>query len=297
MAAVQSLRVLVTGGSGFVGSAVTADLTRRGHSVIATTTRDAAPRDQSIDWVIWDALVEPVPAIEWQAIDVILHLALPRRPLDHPDNATAIFETCVAVTFHLLEVARRHGIGRVLAASTGDALGAAGCAREDEEVYRPTSFYGTAKACQELLMRRFEGGDGGVILRFFHPYGPGGDAFLVNRMLQRVVADELIEIEGPDGIEVNPVWIDDLARGVCQAVESRHGGVFHFAGPDTLRLRALLELCGGVSQHEPRIRTRDEPAPGGHAGDFERAVRVLGYHPTVGVGEGVSRLLAAQSPA
>ena len=241
MAAAQSLRVLVTGGSGFIGTAVTTHLTARGHSIVATTTRPSAAREKSVEWVVWDALVEPLPDIDWRTIDVIVHLALPRQPLDDPDQARAIFETSVGATFHLLVAARRHGIARVLAASTGDALGTGERAREDEERYRPTSFYGTAKACQELLMR-FDGGEYEAgILRFFHPYGPGGDAFLVNRLLRRVMAGEPIEIEGTNGIDLNPMWIDDLARGIRQAVESRATGTFHFAGPETIGLRSLIE--------------------------------------------------------
>ena len=92
MAAAQSLRVLVPGGSGFIGTAVTTHLTARGHSIVATTTRPSAAREKSVEWVVWDALVEPLPDIDWRTIDVIVHLALPRQPLDDPDQARAIFE-------------------------------------------------------------------------------------------------------------------------------------------------------------------------------------------------------------
>ena len=284
---------MVTGGSGFIGTAVIAHLAARGHPVVATTTRPGPHLDRSAHWVVWDALVEPVPAVEWGAIDVIVHLALPRKPHTGPDKRRAIFETSVVATFHLLESARRYGIGRVLVASTGDALGATGCAQEDDECHRPASFYGTAKACEELVARCRDDTVASGILRFFHPYGPGGEAYLVNRLLRQVIAGERIEIEEPNGIDLNPVWIDDLATGICLAVESRHGGIFHFAGPETVTLRALVELSGEISRREPRVQLRKGHVRGGHAGDFRRAARVLGYRPAVGVREGVSALLAA----
>ena len=207
---------------------------------------------------------------------MIVHLALPRKPHTGPDKRRAIFETSVVATFHLLESARRYGIGRVLVASTGDALGATGCAQEDDECHRPASFYGTAKACEELVARCRDDTVASGILRFFHPYGPGGEAYLVNRLLRQVIAGERIEIEEPNGIDLNPVWIDDLATGICLAVDSRHGGIFHFAGPETVTLRALVELSGEISRREPRVQLRKGHVRGGHAGDFRRARPCLG---------------------
>ena len=242
--------VLVTGGSGFVGSAVVTGLLARKHEVVATSNvlTEAMTEHPGLSWVLWDALVEPLPKIDWARLDTVLHLAMPERLFDFPEGAVPVYELGVASTFRLLEAARRHGVRRLAVASTGNVLGACGGpARETNLLYLPLSFYGTAKACMELLVRGYEPILSTAILRFYHPYGPGGDRFLVNRLVRLVAEGKEITIEGADGILLNPVWVEEMAEGVCAAVVSDAAGVFHFGGPDVLTLRRLIELIGSTA--------------------------------------------------
>ncbi len=294
----RSLKVLVTGGSGFVGGAVVAELARRGHQVTATTRRfsERLPTAQNLRWIVWDALDKPLPDADWDNLEVILHLASPAKVFDFPERALPIFELAVAASFRLLESARRRGIRRVLVASTGDVLGSREQpASENDALYMPNSFYGAAKACSELLVRSYQSILSTAILRFYHPYGPGGERFLINRLVRSVAEGKEVRIEGRDGVTLNPVWIEDLALGVCQAIESSETGIFHFAGPETLTLRELLETIGSVVHREPFIRSEAGPCIQQHAGIYEATHRILGYSPIVSVRDGLGRLL--RSPA
>jgi UDP-glucose 4-epimerase len=287
--------VLVTGASGFVGRAVVAQLSRRGHRVIATATAGAQlPSAAGLEWVIWDATTAPLPPVDWSEVEVVLHLAMPRGVFDFPEHAGPLYELAVTATYRLLDTAYKRGVPRVLGASTGDVLGATGHPLdEDDTTYAPSSFYGAAKACAELLLRAYQGQLSTGVLRFFHPYGTGGDRFLVNRLVRAVAEGEAVTIEGRDGIVLNPVWVEDLALGVCAAVESHHTGVFHFAGPETVTLRELLETIGVLLQRQPVIRMSASAPVQRHCGAFEGTTRLLGYQPQVGVHEGLSRVVAS----
>jgi len=290
----QQRSLLVTGGSGFVGRAVVAELLNRGHRVTATATAGSEhlPPAPNLRWLRWDVTSDSLPGVDWSEVDVILHLAVPRLPFAFPEQAVPTFELAVAATFRLLEVARREGVGRVLAASTADVLRAHGRpACEDDVLYEPHSFYGSTKASLELLLRAYDAVLQIGVLRLFHPYGPGGDRFLVNRFVRFVAEGTEVRIEGRDGILVNPVWIDDLAHGVCLAVESNATGIFHFAGPETVTLRQLLETIGGLLNKPPRIRCDAGEGVQRHHATFARTTRLLGYHPRVGVSEGLRRLV------
>lgn len=294
----KSLNVLVTGGSGFVGRALLRELLAHGHRVLATTRHPerCLPGDGPLRWVVWDALRRPLPDIEWSGIDAVVHLAAPTENIAGPGSAAAHYQLSVAATFHLLEQAVRHGIGRFLLASTGDVLGGTdGPAREDDVCYRPDSFYGAAKACGELLTRSFRPLLKTTILRFYHPYGPHGDRFLINRLLRRVAAGEVLTVEGEDGILLNPVWVDDLAEGVRLALEVGAPGLFHLAGPEMVTLRQLGRLMGDLVGRPPVFVTVARPAVQRHAGDDSAARRVLGYHPRVGLREGLLRLLGTEA--
>lgn len=278
------LTVLVTGAPGFVGRAVTTQLSARGHSVIGAGPEHSAT-------IGWDALREPLPKVDWDSLDAIIHLAVPPRAAEFPDQAAANYELSIAATFRLLETARQHGIVRFLLASTGHVLQSSNVPHSEEDVrYCPINFYGTAKACAELLVRAYAGCLSAAVLRFYYPYGPGGDRFLVNRLLHLVAEGREISIEGDKGILLNPVWIEDLARGVALALESTDTGVFHFAGSETLTLRELLEMMGRLVGHEPVIRTTHASPPRRHDASFERSRRLLGYDPKISMKEGLRRL-------
>ena len=289
---VHPLSVLVTGGSGFVGRAVVERLLDQGCRVIATTT-SAKPRcdEPRVRWVCWDASRTKLPEVAWESLDAIIHLATPRNLFTFPQGADALYSVAVEATFHLLEKARAHGLKRFLAASTGDVLGPSeGLASEDDRDYRPSSFYGAAKACEELLVQSYENALPAAVLRFYHPYGPGGDRFLINRLWNAARNRQEIRIEGQEGILLNPVWLDDLVNGICLALESHESGVFHLAGPEQATLFQLVTLMGEVLEIEPLIRHLPGAPVNRHAGSYERSRKLLGYVPEVGLVEGLRRL-------
>ena len=296
----RPMKILLTGGTGFIGQAVLRELLQRGHQVVTTarTFFDNLPLDANLEWVLWDGAKQALPIVQWPQFQAILHLAAATNSASLPDNAQEVYELSAGAAFRFLEVARLNGVARVLVASTGDVLGPAPSgACEHDVLYYPTSLYGAAKACAELLVRSYRDALSTAILRFYHPFGPGGDRFLVNRLLYSVVEGRVIKIEGQDGIRLNPVWIDDLAVGVRQAVESDHAGIFHFAGPQTMSLRDLVSTIGKLAGREPVIQSIAAPCIQRHVGSFEQTTRTLGYRPKVSIEEGLTRMLASQKAA
>src|SRR5437879_4259929 len=97
--------VLVTGGSGFVGWAVLAELASRGCAVTATYTGPPGrlPVRPGVTWLQWAATRELLPAVEWAGLAGVVHLAAPRDLFDFPGQAAAMYETMVASTFRLVE--------------------------------------------------------------------------------------------------------------------------------------------------------------------------------------------------
>jgi len=288
------LRILITGASGFVGRPAALALVRRGHRVIAAShvlTPDL-PADPHLQWIKWDATEEPLPQLEWDGLDAILHLAIPCGHFAFPDAVPALYETTVASVHRLYQKAYRHGVPRVLIASTGDVLGSREQpAAEDDVLYQPDTFYGTAKACAELFARFYQSHLSSSILRFYHPYGPGGDRFLINRLIRWIMDEREIAMEGENGIRLNPVWVEDLAQGVCLAVEKGISGVFHFGGPDYLSLRQLAELIGSLMNKKPTITSKDVPCIQRHAGAFAQTARMLDYYPQTSIRAGLEKLI------
>jgi UDP-glucose 4-epimerase len=287
------LNILITGASGFVGRAAAHALAAEGHRIVGTTTHTPAPEAPAIRWVHWDAATLPIPEVNWQEVEAVLHLAVPPDIFRFPGQARPLFETTVAATFHLLQHALSlPRVRRVVIASTGSVLAPGnGPAREDDVRYQPASFYGAAKACAELLCRAYEGLVSTAVLRLYHPYGPGGGRFLVNRVLDAVRNGREVCIEGESGILLNPVWIEDAAAGISRAMQSQSTGIFHIGGPETISFRNMLDLMGDLTGVPPLIRVLPHKFGEPHACRFDRSTTELGFQPRVGLRAGLQKLL------
>jgi nucleoside-diphosphate-sugar epimerase len=289
------MRFLITGASGFVGHAVTRRLLAEGHQVIATTTSRMPEDEPDLHWMLWNGNDSAVPIIDYGTLDGIIHMASPRDRGFFPEAAQANFNLSVASTFGLLEQARINKLRFVLT-STGDVASGEKVALETMGNYSPSSFYGAALAAAEVMVRQYMPITSAAILRLFHPYGNGGDAFLVNRLFRRIAGGQCIYLQGKVGIQLNPIWIDDVADGFAKALASTEAGVFHLAGPEQLSLRDLAIVMGKVMGKKPIFEITAGQPPDGHVGDCTRSRGSLGHEARIDMATGL-QLLAEQTHA
>lgn len=290
----KKLKILILGGSGFIGSAVIPELLSRGHQVITTFCHEQPAYEDSsgITWIAWDGTKQCLPEIEWREIDAALHLANDSDMRDFPTKAGSIYQVLVESVLNLLQKAYINGISRVVLVSTGDVLSEnIQIASEEDRNYDPKSFYGTAKACAELIANSYWGPISTAVLRLFHPYGTGGERFLINRLIMSVKEGKEVPIEGRDGIIISPIHINDVARGIAIALESKAQGIFHLSGPNIMSLRSLLELLGKLIGREPIIKCLPKRPAGGHAAFHTHTKEILGYVPSISIETGIRALL------
>lgn len=286
--------ILILGGSGFIGKAVISELLKRRYRVIATYNRNKQSSKDflNLHWILWDATKEALPNINWNNISAILHLANCSDLHNFPKNARQIYRISIESTFNILDKAYRSKIKRVVIASTGAVLGGNNTINSEFNSYSPINFYAASKACAEILVNEYSSIVSTAVLRFFYPYGNGGERYLVGRLINNVKKGEEILIEGRNGVIVNPVYLSDLAKGVALALESDAKGIFHLPGLEKISLRGLIELIGKLVGKRPIIKVISQKTPGGHAGFYSRAKKILGYVPEVSLKEGIERTLS-----
>ncbi|MDW8067541.1 MAG: SDR family oxidoreductase [Anaerolineae bacterium] len=300
---------LVTGGAGFIGSHLVEALVARGERVrvlddFSTGRWEnlAAVRDR-IE-VIRGDIRDPLTV--GQAVDgvrVVVHLAARVSVEQSLQNPRETMEVNSGGTLNLLEAARRTGVARFLFASSAAVYGdhTRLPLREDRPL-GPLSPYAASKVAGEALCHAYRAAYGlpVVILRFFNIYGPRQDpqspyagviSIFVGRMRRG-----LPPIIYGDGQQTRDfVYVGDVVEALIRAGEQERavGSVLNIAwGKETslLRLVALLNRVLGTD-----LRPEFAPPRSGDirrsAGDSRRAQALLGWRPSVGLAEGLSRLV------
>jgi len=297
------VKVLVTGGAGFIGSHVTDVFLDAGHEVWALDDLSSGRRENlrpEARLVVADIRSpEAARLLESGGFEVMCHLAAQmdvRRSVADPR-----FDADVNVGgfLNLLEAARKSGLRKVVFSSTGGAI------YGEQDVYpapethptRPVSPYGVSKASGELYLGYYRAQYGlrSVALRYANVYGPRqnphGEAGVVAIFSERLLRGETCIVNGTGQQTRDFVYGPDVARGNLLAATSDVEGSINVGTgieTDVNRLYALLAAAAGTdrpAKHAPakpgeQMRSSVDPS---------RAAEVLGWRPTVALEEGLRR--------
>lgn len=289
------MKILVTGAAGFVGSRLVAELAPR-HEVVGLA-RQGRPAAEGVDWIEID-LARPLDPTRLPArIDAIVHLAQSRRYRDFPDGAGDVFAVNVASTVALLEYARHAGARSFVFTSSGGVYGFSYERFVEEDPVNPLNYYFGSKYSAELLIGNYGTLFHTVVLRPFFVYGPGQRGMLVPNLVERVLADEQITIEGDPGLHINPIHVDDAVRVFEPALGLDRSGLLNIAGDEIVTMTELVELIGSTAGRSPRIAYRDSDAAGNLVGDNTAMKQILGVVPRIPLGQGLQGVVERLSVA
>jgi len=284
------MRVLVTGASGFVGSALVEEL-RHGERAYEVHPLGRDDGDLADDGVAEEALAGFRP-------DVVAHAAARIGVVRCEEAPLLALRSNVLATVRLAQACAAHG-ARLAYLSTADVYGIAAVA-DEETPPAPASLYALTKLWGEQVARLYAP-DGLVILRLGNPYGPGVDPAqgkgALPSMLQQAQRRE--RIPAFRGEARAWCWIGDISRAVRLVLESGEEGIFNVGSDgDPVMLmdvaRIACELTGA-----PQDLIDEVDSPAGRAAprmSIER-LRALGWRPEVGLEDGLRLLLESWHPA
>ncbi|HWF74669.1 MAG TPA: NAD-dependent epimerase/dehydratase family protein [Solirubrobacteraceae bacterium] len=286
-------RILVTGGSGFIGRHVVSELAGAGAHVRVI---DLQPHpDPEVEIVIGD-LIEPdvIAASLEGGIDAIVHLAAQTSVLKSVEHPELTQRTNVTATAALLEAARVAGVKTLVFTSTNAVVGPMeGPAISESSRLRPLAPYGATKAAGEMLMSAYTETLGlrCACLRLTNAYGPGMQAkdSIVARLMRAIRTGATFEIYG-DGTQVRDyVHVSDIVAAMRLAL-----GDESWRGPTVIGTGAslsVLEVIGAVEEASgAAVSVRHGPAKPGEMPavivDNSRA-RAAGWTPRYDLASGL----------
>ncbi|MFZ2489095.1 MAG: NAD-dependent epimerase/dehydratase family protein [Anaerolineae bacterium] len=297
------MRILVTGGAGFIGSHITDAFVAAGHQVAVldnlntgkTANINSTATFYQVDIRDTAGLARVFAEFKPEIISHQAALADVRGSFREPDTYA---EVNIIGSINLLEQARQHGVQKIIYACTGGAAYGEPeyvPVREDHPV-NPLDPYGASKHTVEhyLFIYRHNFGINYASLRYPNVYGPRqdphGEAGVVAIFTGKMLADESCTINGDGTQQRDFVYVGDIARANLLAAE--HGtGIFNIGsglGTDVNTIFAGLKLASGYRQD-----ALYGPAKLGEVYkiylDASKAKRELGWEATVSVEDGLRR--------
>jgi nucleoside-diphosphate-sugar epimerase len=260
------VKVLVTGGAGFIGSNLVYKLVAEGHDVTVIDNLlsgyrcnlDPVPEVKFVEGDIRDndALAEAVPGAE-----VIFHLAASvgnKRSIDLPHDDA---EINLIGTIRLLEMARKHNVRKIVVSSSAGIFGELKTLpiKEDHPI-APISPYGVSKLAQEKVALAYMSMYGMEVacLRYFNIFGPNQrfDEYgnVIPKFVFKMLAGEQLTIFG-DGEQTRDfLYVDDVAKANMQAAFTEGAcGAFNLGMGSAITVNHLIKLIEKTSGIKPDV--------------------------------------------
>ena len=291
------MRVLVTGGSGFIGSHVLDVLAAAGHEpVVLDLVRSRHHPAGTYATICSDITDREVTRRAVRGCDAIIHLAAVADVNDVVADPVRADRVNAHGTEVILEVAWREDVGRMIFGSTIWVYGNADAeeATEDSPLARPAHLYTATKLAGEMYALAYNAmyGAGHTILRFGIPYGPRArPAAVVPSFVLRAQRGEALAIAG-DGRQARQfVYVEDLAAGIVAALSPQAAGrTFNLVGTERTSVREIADAVCRLVAPAPIVHVPERPADvqlGRVSG--ARAAAELGWTPLVRFEEGLRR--------
>ena len=299
-------KYLVTGGAGFIGSHISEELVRRGHTVrvadsLITGKRSNLDHVPGVEFLEGDLAEETFARRAVEGSDYVLHqAAIPSVPRSVKDPITS-HRANVDATLNVLVAARDAGVKRLVFAGSSSAYGNTPTLPKREDMpSHPLSPYALQKVVGEQYLQMFTSlyGLETVSIRYFNVFGPRQDPTSPYSGVISVFATALIENRPPkiygDGEQTRDfTYVANVVDGVLRACEApgASGEVINVATGGRISLNQLFETMKKLVSATVKP-TYDEPRAGDvkdSQADIAKARRILGYEPTISFEEGLRR--------
>ncbi|XP_057549184.1 UDP-glucuronic acid decarboxylase 2-like [Amaranthus tricolor] len=303
----KGLRIVVTGGAGFVGSHLVDRLIARGDSVIVVDNFFTGRKENVMHHfgnprfeLIRHDVVEPL-LLE---VDQIYHLACPASPVHYKHNPVKTIKTNVVGTLNMLGLAKRVG-ARFLLTSTSEVYGDP-LEHPQKETYwgnvNPIgvrSCYDEGKRTAETLAMDYHRGAGVEvrIARIFNTYGPRmciDDGRVVSNFVAQVLRKEPMTVYG-DGKQTRSFqFVSDLVDGLMRLMEGEHVGPFNLGNPGEFTMLELAKVVQETIDPNARIefKPNTEDDPHMRKPDISKAKELLGWEPKIPLNKGLPMMIS-----
>jgi UDP-glucuronate 4-epimerase len=307
------MKVLVTGGAGFIGSHLVEVLLAGGHTVSVIDDfndfYDPKIKRKNLQKVLPDIHLHAIDIRDKEAVlqvfaaekpEAVVHLAARAGVRPSIRCPELYLSTNINGTFHLLEASKEHEVTRFVFASSSSVYGASEVTpfREDQVLMQTLSPYACTKLAGEHLCSNYSYlyGIRAVCLRFFTVYGPRQRPDLaIHKFTDLIHRGKPIDVYGDGTARRDFTYIDDTIQGIVASIQ--HQGapfdIFNLGESETIQLREVIAEIEAALGKKATINLLP-PIPGDMPAtyaDISKARRLLGYAPATRIQAGVQKFI------
>jgi UDP-glucuronate decarboxylase len=300
------MKILVTGGAGFIGSHLIDRLMIDGHEVICLDNFFTGHKHNVLQWLnhpdfelIRHDITEPIRL----EVDQIYHLACPASPVHYQYNPVKTIKTNVMGTLNMLGLAKRVK-ARFLLASTSEVYGDPEVHPQSED-YRGNvnpigirSCYDEGKRVAETLAFDYHRQNDVEIrvARIFNTYGPRmleNDGRVVSNFVAQALRNQPLTVYGDGSQTRSFCYVSDLVEGLMRLMNGDHTGPVNLGNPDEYTILQLAETIQQMVNPGVPIQFKPLPQddPKRRRPDITRAKSWLGWEPTVSLEAGLEPMI------
>lgn len=302
-------RILVTGGSGFIGSHLCDRLIADGHEVLCVDNFYTGSR-RNIEHLLphrhFELMRHDVTFALYVEVDKIYNLACPASPIHYQYDPVQTTKTSVHGAINMLGLAKRLK-AKILQASTSEVYGDPAIHPQTEDYWGnvnpigPRSCYDEGKRCAETLFFDYwrQHKTKIKVARIFNTYGPRmhpNDGRVVSNFIVQALRGNDITIYGDGSQTRSFCHISDLVNALVLMMESGDDltGPINFGNPEEISIRALADLVIDLTGSRSKIVQRPLPDddPKQRMPDIGLARAKLGWNPTVALRDGLTETVA-----
>jgi UDP-glucose 4-epimerase len=284
------LNILITGCNGLVGETLSKELNKNSSLNLYGLGRTDKGH---INTIVLDLNTNWSENQLPQKIDIIIHLAQSEKFREFPESSLEVFNVNTISTLKLLDYARKAGASKFIYASSGGIYGNSNVGFNEDDLVvnkKDLGFYLGSKFCSEIIAENYNTFFDIIILRFFFVYGKEQkSSMLIPRLLNNILQEKEIVIQGNDGIKINPVHVDDASKAIIKCLDIKGSHKINIAGPDVLSLREICEIIGTKIDKKPIFKAQDTE-PKHLFGDIAKMQKLL-IKPEIKFAEGINELI------
>lgn len=301
-------RVLVTGGSGFIGSHLCERLLDDGYDVLCVDNYYSSTKDNIAHLVgnpRFEFLRHDITFPLYVEIDEIFHLACPASPIHYQRDPVQTTKTAVHGSINMLGLAKRTG-ARILFTSTSEVYGDPLVHPQSEDYWGnvnpigPRACYDEGKRAAETLFFDYQRQhDVDIkVVRLFNTYGPRmhpHDGRVVSNFIVSALQNQPLPVYGDGSQTRSFCYVDDLIEGLLTMMSSGSGvtGPINLGNPGEFTIAELadrvISATGSTAGVEYRPLPQDDPIR--RQPDITRAREVLGWNPAIPLDEGLAKTI------